>query len=297
MTIEKLIYTNEKGEKIEFSPNSLYHSNIAKITGLSDVKNTLYTTSAMGQDGSTVTGNKIQPRHIVISGAIKSTNKDRVLELKRVLSRVLNPHLQAKLTYEYGDHRRVIDCRLETAPVFKRGDALLTYTIDVTCAYPFWAEEVESETSIAGWLGCFEFNQTAGGWEIVAGGVEMGQRTRDVVVSVTNNGDIATGIRVEFTAGVSVTNPSLTNITTGEYMAFTGLTMQAGDKLVVTTAYGEKACKLYRGDTIINALAYWDTNGKFLQLETGENLFRYSASTNADGLEVKIYATNLYLGV
>lgn len=296
--IEKLFYINEKAESIEFSALSIYHANIGKVAGLSDIKNTLYTTASMGQDGDTVTGNKIQKRTITISGAIKSTNKDTVLEAKRLLSRVLNPHLTARLVYEYGSHRRVINCRLETAPTYKRGNALLTYEIDVVCAYPFWQDETESQTNIAGWIGGFEFPRAAGGLEIPSGtGLEMGNRTLNVVVAVNNNGDIATGIRVEFTALGTVTNPSLTNVTTAEYMAFTGLTLINGDKLIVTTEYGNKACKLYRNGQEINALAYWDVDGKFLQLETGENYFSYTADTNADRLEVAIFNTKQYLGV
>ena len=297
MAIEKLFYTNEKGESIEFSADSLYHVNVAKITGLSDVKNKLYSTSSMGQDGSTITGNKIQPKHIVITGAIKTTNKSTVSTAKRTLNHILNPHLQAEIVHEYSDRRRVISCRLETAPTFKRGNVLLTFTIDVICPHPFWKEEHERETNIAGWEGLYEFARETGGFEIASGGVEMGRRTRTVVVPVINDGDVSTGIRVEFVANVSVTNPTLTNITTGEYMAFPGLTMQSGDKLVVTTSYGKKACKLYRSGAVINALSYWDTGGKFLQLETGENLFSCSADENADGLDVSVFATNQYLGV
>ena len=37
-TQEKLIYTNERGESIEFSPASSYHVNFKDVTGLSDVR-------------------------------------------------------------------------------------------------------------------------------------------------------------------------------------------------------------------------------------------------------------------
>ena len=50
-TQEKLIYTNERGESIEFSPASSYHVNFKDVTGLSDVRNAIYSTNSMGQDG------------------------------------------------------------------------------------------------------------------------------------------------------------------------------------------------------------------------------------------------------
>ena len=57
-TQEKLIYTNERGESIEFSPASSYHVNFKDVTGLSDVRNAIYSTNSMGQDGDTYLGSK-----------------------------------------------------------------------------------------------------------------------------------------------------------------------------------------------------------------------------------------------
>lgn len=48
-TQEKLIYTNERGESIEFSPASSYHVNFKDVTGLSDVRNAIYSTNSMGR--------------------------------------------------------------------------------------------------------------------------------------------------------------------------------------------------------------------------------------------------------
>ena len=50
---EKLIYTNERGESIEFSPRSSYHTNFKDVKGLSDVRNAIYSANSMGQDGDT----------------------------------------------------------------------------------------------------------------------------------------------------------------------------------------------------------------------------------------------------
>ena len=46
-TQEKLIYTNERGESIEFSPASSYHVNFKDVTGLSDVRNAIYSTNSI----------------------------------------------------------------------------------------------------------------------------------------------------------------------------------------------------------------------------------------------------------
>ena len=43
MEYERLIYTNERGDSLELSVNSIFHCNVSKdVTGLSDVRNTIY---------------------------------------------------------------------------------------------------------------------------------------------------------------------------------------------------------------------------------------------------------------
>ena len=60
--IEKLIYTNERGKSITFSHASIFHTN--EVSGLSDVRNEIYSINSMGQDGDTYLGNRIQSREI-----------------------------------------------------------------------------------------------------------------------------------------------------------------------------------------------------------------------------------------
>ena len=62
-TQEILTYTNTKGESITFGVGSRYHVNVSKdVTGLSDLDDTIYSTSSMGQHGDTYTGVRIEPR-------------------------------------------------------------------------------------------------------------------------------------------------------------------------------------------------------------------------------------------
>lgn len=116
--IEKLIYTNERGESITFSHASIFHTN--EVSGLSDVRNEIYSINSMGQDGDTYLGNRIQSREIEIVGSIRERDKDRMRDYRRQMNRVLNPQYSATLTYEYGDFRRVIDCKIDNAPAFTR---------------------------------------------------------------------------------------------------------------------------------------------------------------------------------
>lgn len=223
-----------------------------------------------------------------------TTNEKAAQNLRRKLNRILNPQYEATLTYVFGDFRRVIGCKIDDAPIFKRKPIFEQFTVSLSCLNPFWREETETREDIATWIGGFEFPVPDGlelydGWEI-------GYRQPSLIVNVYNSGDVKSGIRIEFRAIGAVTNPVLLNVDTREFIKL-NISLVAGDVLTVSTGYGEKAVKLNRGGTITDAFRYLDVDSSYLQIAVGDNLFRYSADANAENLEVSIYHNNLYLGV
>lgn len=288
--IEKLTYTNERGESIVFSHASVFHSN--EVSGLSDVRNAIYSINSMGQDGDTYLGNRIEAREIEIVGSINERNKDQMRDYRRKLNRVLNPQYSATLTYEYGTFKRVIDCKVDNAPVFSRKAIFQDFTVQLLCLNPFWRKDSKIRDDIATWIGGFEFPEeipAATGWQV-------GYRQPSLIVNVLNDGDVKAGIRVEFRSLGIVKNPSLLNVDTQEFIKL-NITMEAGDTLSVSTGYGEKEVTLKRGGATTDAFRYLDVDSSYLQLSVGDNLFRYSAEENLENLEVSIYHDDLYLGV
>jgi hypothetical protein len=295
---EKLIYTNERGESLVFSPTCVFHCNVSKdVTGISDIKNTLYTTNSMGQHGDTYIGQRIEPRDITITGSIATRDKDRALELRRQAQKILNPELDATLTYVYKDFVRVIDCKGEDTPKFTHKSIYQDFTIMLNCPNPFWREETEEKEDIASWVACLEFALEIDADE----GIEFGYREPSVIVDVYNDGDVSTGMRIEFRATGTLTNPQLLNVDTGEYIKIGSeentVTLIAGDTVTVNTEYGKKGVTLTRGGVSEDYFRNIDVESTFMQLEIGDNVFRYDADTNADALEVTIYHSNKYLGV
>lgn len=293
-TREKLTYTNERGESVVFSHASSYHVNFKDVSGLSDVRNAIYSTNSMGQDGDTYLGYRIESRDIDIVGHIKERDKNAAQSLRRTLNRILNPQYEATLTYEFGDFKRVIGCKIDDAPIFKRKPIFEQFTIQLSCLNPFWREEAETREDIATWIGGFEF-PVPDGLEITDGW-QIGYRQPSLIVNVYNSGDVKSGIRIEFRALGALSNPQLLNVDTQEFIKL-NIDLEAGDVLTVSTGYGEKAVKLRRGGAELDAFRYLDVDSSYLQLAVGDNLFRYSAEENAENLEVSIYHNNLYLGV
>ncbi len=295
--IEKLTYLNERGESVAFSRASVYHVNFKDVTGLSDIRNAIYSISSMGQDGDTYLGNRIESRDIEIVGYIRERDKGQVQTLRRRLNHILNPQFNAVLIYEYGDYKRVIDCKVDNAPVFVRGVIFEQFTIQLLCLNPFWREEAETREDIASWQGGFEFPEPDG-LEIIVSDTswQLGHREPSLIVNVYNGGDVKTGIRIEFRALGAVVNPSLLNVNTQEFIKL-NIDMEAGDVLTVSTGYGQKEITLLRGGVTSDAFRYLDVESSYLQLSVGDNLFRYDAAAALENLEVSIYHNNLYLGV
>ena len=292
MDYEKLTYINSRGETLEFGITSDFHCNVSKdVTGIAGIDNTIYSSNSMGQHGDTYIGQRYEPRDITIAGSINSKDKDRVLALRRKAEKVLNAELEAKLVYTYKDYVRVIDCKVDGKPTFKKNNVFMTYSIPITCCNPFWREETEVQKDIAAWVSTWEFD-----FEITDEGMEMGYREPSIIVSVENEGDVKSGMRIEFRAGGTVVNPMLFNVNTREYVKINA-TMEAGDKITVNTEYGQKGVTLTRDGEETDYFRYMDIDSTFMQLDIGENVFRYGADGDTTTLEVTIYYNNKYLGV
>ena len=132
MEYEKLTYTNERGESVELSTESVYHCNVSKdVEGIAGVTNVVYSTNSMGQHGDTYVGQRIEARDIDILGHINTRDKAQAYELRRQLLKVLNPELDGTLSYEFGGFKRVINCRLHGEPKIERKSVLLEFSLSL----------------------------------------------------------------------------------------------------------------------------------------------------------------------
>lgn len=293
MEYEKLTYINSRGETLEFSITSVLHCNVSKdVTGIAGIDNTIYKTNSMGQHGDTYISQRYEARDITIVGHINSRDKDRVLELRRKVEKILNAELDAKLIYTYKDFVRVIDCKVDGRPLFKSSKVFMQYSIPITCCNPFWREEAEAKKDIAAWVSSWEFD-----FEIPEEGIELGYREPSVIVNVYNEGDVKSGMRVEFRAVGTVVNPVLLNVDTQEYLKLIDTTMVAGDIITINTEYGSKGATLTRDGEVIDYFRHIDVDSTFMQLAIGDNVFRYDAESGVTALEATIYHSNKYLGV
>lgn len=292
---EILRYVNKSGGSITFCVGSVYHVNVSKdVTGLSDLEDTIYSTSSNGQDGDTYVGVRIEPRNIVIKGKIRDDTKANQMMYRRSAAKILNPKIAGTLYYTVGTYERKIGAIVDGAPKFTHPDQSQEFEVDFKCLSPFWEEEKEKKEDIATWIGDWEFP-----CEIVRDDPQsmiFGHHEESVIVDVFNGGDITTGMRVVFRAIGALSNPLLFNVNTREFMQV-NIDLAAGDVLTIDTNYGSKTVTLMHNGAESNVYRYIDVDSTFMQLDVGDNIFRYDAATGFDNLECTIYFSQKYLGV
>lgn len=282
---EKLIYENERGQTIEFSTVSPFF--VTDLDGIDGLNNTIYTSKSMNQDGETYVGSTLESRNIVIGGSIRGDKEDN----RAKLLSILNPKLDGEIIYKNSNMEKSIKCKIEKAPVISK-ERLPNFSVSFICPDPYWTDVEELKEEVALWKGDFSFEL-----EIPQDtGIEMGHREPSLIVNVLNEGDVECGMRIEFKALATLNNPSILNVNTQDFIKI-NKTMEAGEVITVTTGFGNKKVKNTLNGVTTNAFNYIDFQSTFLQLDVGDNLFRYNADENIDNLEVSIYYIPQYLGV
>ncbi len=286
-----LKYINNNNESIELGNAAPFL--ILTIDGLGSPQNEIYTQKSPYQDGVTATHSSLGSRNIVIEGKIIDNNRENRQSYRYKLLSVFNPKLDGKLIIDLGSAQRQIDCKVEQAPYFSSNSEqnYQNFSISLLAPNPYWQDISQNKAEIAIWRGAFEFPL-----EIVAEGIEVGFREPSLIVNVFNQGDVSCGMKIQFKALATVINPSLFNVNTREYFKI-NRTMEAGEIITVTTHFQNKRVELNKNGVMSNAFNWIDLNSTFLQLDPGDNLFRYDADEGLENLEVSIYYTPQYLGV
>ncbi|AFQ46260.1 phage tail family protein [Desulfosporosinus meridiei] len=287
--MRKVTYVNAKGVSIELSNTAPFL--LQKIETTNNV--TIYNSKGVNQDGRTYLGNTLNERDITLTVMLLAKSKDELTAYRDEINAIFNPKYgEGYLIYKDNVKERKVKCLINKMPFFKITDTSYDdCLISMTASNPFWTDIDESKEEIALWVGDFSFEL-----ELTEDGIEMGHREPSLIVNVFNGGDVECGMRVEFKALATLTNPSILNVNTQEFIKI-NKEMIAGETITVSTYFGNKKVRSDLNGVTTNAFNYIDVGSTFLQLDVGDNLFRYNSDTNLDNLEVTIYYMPQYLGV
>lgn len=248
----------------------------------------------VNQIGTHVTKSTLNERDIEIVGWVVGDTEEILTAKRKVLNKMINPQQVMRITVK---DNYVIDALPKTTVRYSPGyaennEVMCKFKISAVCPDPLFATKQENKVLAANIKPCFKFPVTIPRTK----GIIMGLKQPSLIVNVVNRGTVETGMRIVFKANGTVTNPSLMNVNTQEFIKI-NKTMQAGEEIVVNTIIGQKGIKGKIANTESNYFRYRDLDSTWLQLDLGDNLFRYDAQTNLSALEVYIYYKDKYLEV
>lgn len=251
----------------------------------------------VNQIGVTIVGTTLETRDVSIVGWIIADNEEAMEKRKHTLNRFINPQYYINLKYkEYDLDFKPTKTVQYTANVLDNNEVVCKFKITGVAANPLFRDDAQSKVTAATIHGMFHFplmiNVEDNGYNTIM----FGRKDPSLIVDVYNKGDTPTGFIIKFKAKGTVENPSLIDINTQNYMKIKK-TMVAGEEIIINTVTGEKKITGRLNGIESNYYKYKDLRSTWLDLKTGDNLFRYDAENGLGALEVYIYFYNRYLEV
>jgi len=280
-----IIITNQNGESITLGNQAPYF--LETIDGVGEVPVAIESQKAPKQDGSTYLDNVLDNRAISIEGTIiTKIGPAFVLEARRKMQRVLNPKLgEVTITYHQRDQVREIKGLAETTPVFPSGQGskglyYQKFLLHLICHEPFWLDTYYESREMSYLMGGIRFKL-----RLPTIFSYRGFKRRAV-----NEGDVATPVEIEFKG--PATNPTVNNLTTGEFIKV-NRELGEEDVLTINTSFGQKYVRI-NGQ---NAFHYIDLDSVFWQLVPGENTLSYRSNNDSIKTRVTVKWKNRYVGL
>lgn len=293
------------GSKLQFGMSANREKRefgITKIEGLESSDLEISTTDNALVDGSTVDGKRIKSRPIHLEATLRDdknndTNRQRIIKF-------FNPKYTGKLTVNYNGTIRNIEYELEGWTFVAASNVYnkLSISVDLICPDPYMQNIDNFGQNMADIS-----KQIAFPWRVVKKKVVVpdpykgltlpgqitGYRTLTKEVLLPNDGDVPTGVQIQFIAERGpCKNPKITLLGTGQFVRVK-VDMNQGDVLMVDTNKRHQVIELNG----VNVYQKIDRLSEPFELAVGNNHLEYDADENYTNLDVRLFYTPLYLGV
>ena len=274
MVTDRLIYTNTAGKSVEFSADSVFHTNIrTDVKGLVSARSTVYKEQVVGVDGAIKTGHHIDSRPIEIKGFIDFERYGDVDEYARELSAVFNPAFAGTLRFE-SEKTYEIDVEIEEGPddPGNPGARYPDFKIGLIALNPNWRLSYEKEIAVA-----------------------------DTGTDIAYGGSKECGIEIEITANAdtidmeSITITHGTDVITITFRTGGGVYLMTNDIMKLITIPGQINI-LLNNEVALERIDFENSAFPFL-LKPGVNTITWAANGDEADFDVVIRYTPLYLGV
>lgn len=279
---------------------------ITAVSGLESSELGISTSDNALVDGVSVDGKKIGARAIHIEAKFRSGRNNP--ENRAAVIKFFNPKYTGKALITNMGISRNITYELEgwTFAEQRNLDTRLGIIADLMCPDPYMLNVDNFGKNMAHYTAQFHFPwhslarraqnkkdypERARG--LMLGGMITGYRTLHKEAVLSNDGDVPTGVQIQFVAKRgAVRNPKITNTGTGQFMRVV-CGLEQGDVLLVDTDPRHQVVELNGS----NYYHHIDRKSDPFQLEVGDNYLEYDADENYTNLDVNLYYRPKYLGV
>jgi predicted phage tail component-like protein len=242
------------------------------------------------EDGADFVHSRIGTRNIVINLVIKGYVEENRLALYKYFPNKEN----VKLYFETNTKKVWIDGYVESNEP-DQFSMLTTCQISILCPNPFFKdlEETLINMNIIAPKFYFPFYTVTPR--------PFSTYSQISILNLINEGNVSSGMTIEISARGEVINPTIYNRDTKEYIgvgtAERPFIMMKGDTILITTHINNKRVKLIRNAVETNIFNYLKKGSKFLQLETGDNVFTYSAESGNEYIDIDFKYYSNYEGI
>lgn len=280
-------YENQKGHRLRISDGTESNFLFYDIDGVSAPDAQLNTEHTAGYDGSSLLSASIPKRNIVLKIQLQGD----ISEAKKEIYKAFQVKREGVLHYKSDGWDVQIPCYTEKVEIPPTSRPLIA-TVSLLCLSPFWQAIEESIADIRNVTDNLYFPLV-----LYEEGITLGIIDPHYTASIFNPGDVPLGMTVEFMAYGNVSKPKIFNTETFEYLQINA-DLVSGDVVEICTIPKKKRVTLIRNGERINYFNYLDDGSTLgLQLNEGDNEFRYTAESGEGALFMKIHYTPLYVGV
>ncbi|MGD6992175.1 phage distal tail protein [Sutcliffiella horikoshii] len=237
------------------------------------------------RDGADYLKSLFNTRDVDFEGYIRTygMKKETVQKHREKLYRIWNPKNKVTITFEDENNFYQIEGYPVSFPIFQDGfqnsnNTYQRFLLQMTCLDPFLYKNKKTIT-FANVIPEFSF-------PLAFTDVVFGTKSDSLIESVVNTGIMHCPIEIVMKANGTVVNPSLLNVYTGEKILFNA-TIENGEQIYMNTGRTKEVSKITSNgkENFYYAL---DLDADFLQLNVGDNIFRFSAEQGEQFLQVEV---------
>jgi len=279
-----ITFVNASDEEFPIEPPNYLLLNFA---GFEQPPTDIQMSKAPYQDGKTLVDQIFDERVITLEFAIFGDTQQEIFDRRITVNQRFNPKLgMGTLRFEQIDGGNYyVDVITKSVNfVESTSSSHNIAVVQLIAPNPFWYDPTQIESIMVGFSGGFSFPFS----------FPLSFGTVGTQLTISNSGNVDTPVLIYFYG--EVVDPVMQNLTTDEDITIDG-TIDDGDILIINTAFGEKSVLILSGGEYTNAFEYVDPDSVFWKLQPGDNVVRYTAASEGENAQCRLYYYNRYSGL